>query len=101
MAGVGAVGTSSSAVDGVLDGITVVEAVVAIGVVGTSSASTTPLDVGVAAAEPLAGAWEPGGAISEAAAGADRWHHSQHMPATESQTRQQAWYLVEEARPWE
>ena len=35
MAGVGAVGTSSAAADGVLDGIAVVEAVVAVGAVGT------------------------------------------------------------------
>jgi hypothetical protein len=33
--------------------------------------------------------------------GADRRHHSQQMPAAESQTRQRAWYLAEEARPWE
>jgi hypothetical protein len=59
MAGVGAVGTSSAAADGVLDGIAVVEAAVAIGAVGTSSAAATPLDVGAAAAGPPAGAWEP------------------------------------------
>ena len=35
MAGVGAVGTSSAAADGVLDGITIVEAAVAVGAIGT------------------------------------------------------------------
>jgi hypothetical protein len=68
MAGVGTVGTSSAAADGVLDGIAVVEATVAVGAVKTSSAAETPLDVGAAAAGPLAGAWEPGGAVSAAAA---------------------------------
>jgi hypothetical protein len=56
MAGAGAVGASSAAADGVLDGIAVVEAVVAVGAVG------------VAAAEPPVGAWEPGGAGSAATA---------------------------------
>jgi hypothetical protein len=69
MAGVGAVGTSSAAADDVLDDITVVEVVVAIGAVGTSSAAM-PIDVGAAVAGPPAGAWEPGGAVSTAAAGA-------------------------------
>jgi hypothetical protein len=69
MAGVGAVGTSSVAADGVLDGITVVEAAVAVGTIGTSSAAATPLDVGAAAVGPPAGAWEPGGAVSAVAAG--------------------------------
>jgi hypothetical protein len=55
-AGVGAVGTSPAAADGVLDDITVDEAAVAVGAVGTSSAAATPLDVGAAAARPLAGA---------------------------------------------
>jgi hypothetical protein len=55
-----------------------------VGAVGTSSAAAMPLDVGAAAAGPLAGAWEPGGAVSAAAAGADRRHHSQQMPAAES-----------------
>jgi hypothetical protein len=68
MVGVGAVGTSSAAADGVLDGITVVEAAVAVGAVGTPSAAT-PLDVGAAAAGPPAGAWEPGSAVSAIAAG--------------------------------
>jgi hypothetical protein len=77
---VGAVGTSSTAADGVLDGIAVVEAAVAVG--------------GCAAAGPPAGAWEPGGAVSAATAGADRRHHSQQMPAAESQTHRRA-------RPWE
>jgi hypothetical protein len=69
MAGVGAVGTSSAAADGVLDGIAVVEAAVAVGAVGTSSTVATPLDVGAAVARPPAGAWEPGGAVSATVAG--------------------------------
>jgi hypothetical protein len=69
MAGVGAVGTSSAAADGVLNGIAVVETAVAVGAVGTSLAVATPLDIGVAAAGPPAGAWELGGAVSVAAAG--------------------------------
>jgi hypothetical protein len=69
MEGVGAVETSFTAVDGVLDGIAVIEPVVAVGAVGTSSTAATPLDVGAAAAGPPAGAWEPGGAVSVAAAG--------------------------------
>jgi hypothetical protein len=68
MAGAGAVGASSAAADGVLDGITVVEATTAVEAVGTPSAAATPLDVGVAATGPPAGAWEPGGAVSAAAA---------------------------------
>jgi hypothetical protein len=68
MVGVGAVGTSSTAADGVLDGIAVVEAVVAVGAVGTPSATATPLDVGAAAVGPPPGAWEPGGAVSAVAA---------------------------------
>jgi hypothetical protein len=56
MAGVGAVGTSSAAADGVLDDIAIVEAAVAVG-------------VGPAAAGPPVGAWELGGAVSAAAAG--------------------------------
>jgi hypothetical protein len=69
MAGVGAVEASSAAADGVLDGIAIVEAVVAVGAVGTPSTAATPLDVGAAAAGPPAGAWEPGGAVSVAVAG--------------------------------
>jgi hypothetical protein len=69
MAGAGTVGASSAAADGVLDGIAVVEAMVAVGAVGTPSTAVTPLDVGAAAAGPPAGAWEPGGAVSAAAAG--------------------------------
>jgi hypothetical protein len=68
MVGVGAVGTSFAAVDGVLDDITVIEAAVAIDIVGASSSAATPLDVGAVAAGPPAGAWEPGGADSAAAA---------------------------------
>jgi hypothetical protein len=67
MAGAGAVGASSAAADGVLDGIAIVEAVVAVGAVGTPSAAATPLGIGAAAAGPPAGAWEPGGAVSAAA----------------------------------
>jgi hypothetical protein len=69
MAGVGVVGTSSAATDGVLDDIAVIEAAVVVGAVGTSSAAATPLDVGAAAAGPPAEAWEPGGAVSAATAG--------------------------------
>jgi hypothetical protein len=69
MAGVGTVGTSSIAADGVLDGIAVIEAAVAVGAIGTPSTAAMPLDVGAAAAGPPAGAWEPGGAVSAAAIG--------------------------------
>jgi hypothetical protein len=68
MVGVGAVGTSSAAVDGVLDGIAVVEAAVAFGAVGTPSAATS-LDVGTDTAGLPAGAWEPGGAVAAEVAG--------------------------------
>jgi hypothetical protein len=87
MAGVGTVGTSSADADGVLDGIAVVEATVADGAGGTTSAAATPLDVGAAAAGPPAGAWEPDGAVSPAAARVDHRHHSQQMPTAESETR--------------
>jgi hypothetical protein len=33
--------------------------------------------------------------------GVDRRHHPQRIPAAESQTRRWAWYLAEEAWPWE
>jgi hypothetical protein len=33
--------------------------------------------------------------------GADRWHHPQQIPVAESQTHRWAWYLAEEAWPWE
>jgi hypothetical protein len=33
--------------------------------------------------------------------GADRRHHPQRIPAAESQTHRWAWYLAEEAWPWE
>jgi hypothetical protein len=69
MAEVGAAGGSFAAVGGVLDGITVVEAVVAVGAVGTPSAAVAPLGVGATAAGPPMGAWGPGGAVSAAAAG--------------------------------
>jgi hypothetical protein len=68
-AGVGAVGTSSAAADSVLDGIAIVEATVAVGVVGTTPTTVTPLGVGAATTGPPARAWEPGGAVSVAAAG--------------------------------
>jgi hypothetical protein len=55
----GAARASSVAADGVLDGIAVVEAVAAIGAVGTSSAAAAPLGVGVADAGPPVGAWGP------------------------------------------
>jgi hypothetical protein len=54
MAGVGAVGTSSAAADGVLDDITVIKAAVAVGAVGTSSIAATPPDADAAAAGPTA-----------------------------------------------
>jgi hypothetical protein len=69
MAGAGAVGASSTAADGVLDGIAVVDAAATIGAIGTPSAAAVPLGVG--AAGPPAGTWEPGGAVSAAAAGGE------------------------------
>jgi hypothetical protein len=70
MAGVGAVEASSTAIDGVLDDIAIVEVAVAVGAVRTpSAAAATPLDVGANAVGPPAGAWEPGGAVSMVAAG--------------------------------
>jgi hypothetical protein len=74
MVGAGATWASSSAADGVLDGITVVEAVVAARAVGTPSVAVAPLGVGAAAARPPAGAWGAGGAILAAAAGARGRH---------------------------
>jgi hypothetical protein len=56
MVGAGAAGASSAAANGVLDGITVVEAVAAAGAVGTPSAAAAPLGVGAAAGGPPAGA---------------------------------------------
>jgi hypothetical protein len=53
--------SSSVAADSVLDGIAVVEAVVAIGAVGTPSAAAAPLGVGAAAAGPQL---EPGGPVA-------------------------------------
>jgi hypothetical protein len=52
MAGVGAVGTSYAAADGVLDGITIVEVVVAVGAVGTSSVAAVPPEADAAVAGP-------------------------------------------------
>jgi hypothetical protein len=43
--------------------------------------------------KPLALSWQQ--------LGADRRHHPQQIPAVESQTCRWAWYLVEEAWPWE
>jgi hypothetical protein len=68
MAGAGATGASSAAADGVLDGIAVVEAMAAVGAVGTPSTAAAPLGVGAAAAGPPVGAWGPGGAVSVGAA---------------------------------
>jgi hypothetical protein len=62
------VGASSAATDGVLDDIAVVEAVVAIGTVGTPSDIAAPLGVGAAVAGSIAGAWGPGGTVSAVAA---------------------------------
>jgi hypothetical protein len=56
MARAGAAGASSTAADGVLDGIAIVEAVAAVGAVGTPSAAAAPLGVGAAAVGPPAGA---------------------------------------------
>jgi hypothetical protein len=39
--------------------------------------------------------------LSQQQPGADRRHHLQQIPAAESQTRRWAWYLAEEAWPWE
>jgi hypothetical protein len=69
MARAGTAGASSAAADGVLDGITVVEAVAVVGAVGTPYATAALLGVGTAAAGPPAGAWGPGGAVSAAATG--------------------------------
>jgi hypothetical protein len=69
MAGAGAAGASSAAADGVLDGVIVVEAVVAVEAVGTFSAAAAPLGVGAAATGPLARAWGPGGTVSAVTAG--------------------------------
>jgi hypothetical protein len=68
VAGAGAVGASFAAADGVLDDIAIVEVVAAVGAVGTPSTAATPLDVGAVAVGPPTGAWEPGGAVSAAAA---------------------------------
>jgi hypothetical protein len=40
-------------------------------------------------------------ALSWQQPGTDRWHHPQQILAAESQTRRWAWYLAEEAWPWE
>jgi hypothetical protein len=64
---------------------------------GTSSAATPP-DAGATAVGSPAGAWEAAGIVLQQP-GADRRHHSQQMPATESQTRRWAWYLAEEVWP--
>jgi hypothetical protein len=64
----GAAGASSAAVDGVLDGIAVDEAVAAVGAVGTPFAAAAPLGVGATAAGSTARAWGPGGTVSAVAA---------------------------------
>jgi hypothetical protein len=69
MARAGAVGASSAAVSGVLDGIAVVEVAAAVGAMGTPSLAVTPLDVGAAAAGPPVGAWGAGGTVLAVAAG--------------------------------
>jgi hypothetical protein len=68
MAAAGVARVSFAAIDGVLDDIVVVEAVAAIGVVGTPSTAAAPLGVGAAAAGPPTGAWGPGGAVLMAVA---------------------------------
>jgi hypothetical protein len=65
----GAVGAPSAVANGVLDGITVVEAVAAAEAVGTPSAAAAPLGVGAAIAGTPAGAWGLGGTVLVAAAG--------------------------------
>jgi hypothetical protein len=69
MAGTSTAGASSATTDGVLDDITVVEAVAAAGGVGTPSAAALPLGIGTATAGPPARTWGPGGAVSAAPAG--------------------------------
>jgi hypothetical protein len=64
----GAAVASSAAVDGVLDGIAVVEVVAAVGAVGTPSTAAAPLGVGAAIARPIAGAWGPNCVVSTIAA---------------------------------
>ena len=66
--GAGRAPMSPAAAECVLDGVTIVEAAVPVGVDGSPSTVAAPLDVGVAAGSP-AGAWEPDGAVSPAAAG--------------------------------
>jgi hypothetical protein len=62
---------SSTAADGVLNGVAVAEAVATVGAVGTPSAAVAPLGVGAAAAGSTAGVWGPGGTIPTVAAGAE------------------------------
>jgi hypothetical protein len=71
MAAAGTAKASSTATNGVLDDIAFVEAVAAVGAVGTPSTAATPLGVGAAAAGLPAGAWGPSCAVSAAAAGGD------------------------------
>jgi hypothetical protein len=69
IAAAGAAAASYVVADGVLNGIAVVEAVVAVGVVGTPSNAAAPLGVGAAVARPTAGAWGLDDAVSVVAAG--------------------------------
>ena len=69
MAGTSAAGASSAVADSILDDITVVEAVIAVGAVGTPSAAAVLLGVGASAAGPPAEAWGPSGAVSAVVAG--------------------------------
>jgi hypothetical protein len=52
-----------------------------------------PPDPRLGHGKPLALSWQQ--------PGADRQHHPQWIPAAVSQTRRWAWYLAEEAWPWE
>jgi hypothetical protein len=52
-----------------------------------------PPDPRLGHGKPLALSWQQ--------PGADRRHHSQQMPAAESQTRRWAWYPAKEVWPWE
>jgi hypothetical protein len=52
-----------------------------------------PPDSRLGYGKPLAPSWQQ--------LGADRRHHSQQMPAAESQTHRWAWYPAEEVWPWD
>jgi hypothetical protein len=66
----------------------------------TFSTAVTPPDTGATAAGSQLGHGRLV-ALSWQQLVADRWHHPQRIPAAESQTRRWAWYLAEEAWPWE